>query len=89
MRRYSWEVVIFELNKDVQMMLSPVYEIIDQKLSLIPALSVVPCTSYVCHLNSRQIEASNSIISTEWFQSIQNFVHESNNPESLSGFLCK
>jgi hypothetical protein len=73
LRRYSWEAVIFELNKDVQMMLSRVYAITDKELVRIPALKIVPCSSYVCHLNSKQVDTSSPNISSEVLQSIKHF----------------
>jgi hypothetical protein len=72
-KRYSWEVVFFDLNKNIEMCLSPIYEFDNGKFVRKPSMMFLPCTSYICHINTKQVNPEQEIISPEVLESINFF----------------
>jgi hypothetical protein len=86
LRRYTWKAVIFELNKNVEVFLSPTYELTNEKFQYqfsYPAMIIFPCNLYVCHINMKTIEPSKEEIFREILKLVRNFVKQFNN-----WFMC-
>jgi hypothetical protein len=82
LRRYTWKAVIFELNKNVEVFLSPTYELTNRKFQYqfsYPAMIIFLCNLYVCHINMKTIEPSKEEISREILKLVRNFVKQFNN----------